>query len=80
MEQATSDLLRDHFVSSWMIDVHASISEIALVAAANSTSTKNTMPMMVAAPPMSWNTPGSVMKMSDGPAFMVPPSPRPSAM
>ena len=51
------------------METSVSTSEMALVSAANSTSRKNKKPMMVAMPPMSTNTVGSVTNMSEGPAW-----------
>lgn len=56
------------FSSSWNVDVHVSAREMELVSAANSTSRKNAAPMMLD-PPMSANTLGRVMNISDGPAL-----------
>ena len=61
------------------MDTHVSVSEMALVSAANSTSRKNKKPMMVAMPPMSTNTVGSVTNMSEGPALAATASPEPMA-
>ena len=61
------------------MDTSVSVSEMALVSAANSTSRKNRKPMMAAMPPMSANTVGNVMNMSEGPAFEATASPEPMA-
>ena len=51
-----SERLRDQPAPSEIIDVQVSTSESELVRAANKTSTKNTTPMIVAAPPRFSNT------------------------
>ena len=53
--------------SSWKVDTLVSKSEIALVAAARSTNTKNRIPAILPTPILA-NTFGSVMNIKDGPA------------
>ena len=62
-----------------IMDTHVSVSEMALVSAAKSTSRKNRKPTIVAASPMPPKTPGNVMNIRDGPEFDATASPDPMA-
>ena len=62
-----------------MMETQVSVSEIALVSAAKNTKRKKTNPTMVATCPMSANTSGKMMNMSEGPEFCATASPEPIA-
>ena len=76
---AHSAFLRDQPAPSCTMEVQVSVSEMALVKAANSTSRKNRKPTTVAAPPISANTVGRMTNMSDGPELAATASPEPMA-
>ena len=63
-----TDLCLLHFNSSWKVETAHSVRAIELVRAANSTNTKNRIPISVPSPILS-NTLGIVMNINDGPAL-----------